>query len=99
MKRFLFLLLIALPLAAETTRYQVRPTYSNIRFSIVKWGVMKEEGQFRDFAGTLDYDPAHPENARIDVLVQAGSLDTKNEGRDKMVRSDDFLDADRYPSL
>ena len=100
MRRALLLfLLIAAPLAADTTRYQVRPTYSNIRFSIVKWTVMKEEGQFRDFAGTLDYDPAHPEQARIDILVQTGSLDTKNETRDKVVRSDDFLDAERYPTL
>ncbi|HEY8134385.1 MAG TPA: YceI family protein [Thermoanaerobaculia bacterium] len=98
-RALLFLFLITTPLAADTARYQVRPTYSNIRFSIVKWSVMKEEGQFRDFAGTLDYDPAHPEQARINILVHSGSLDTKNEMRDKVVRSDDFLDAERYPTL
>jgi len=86
-------------LLAETTHYLIRPTYTNIRFSIVKWGVLKQEGMFRDFAGTLDYDPAHPERARVDVIVQTASLDTKNENRDKVVRSDDFLDANRYPTL
>ena len=100
MKRLLLLLLaLSAPVFAENVRYQVRPVYSNIRFSIVKWGVLKEEGVFRDFAGTLDYDPAHPEKARIDVLVQTASLDTKNEDRDKVVRSPDFLDAGRHPTL
>ena len=55
---------------AETTRYLVRPVYTSIRFSIVKWGVLKEEGVFRDFNGTLEYDPAAPQNARTnDVAV------------------------------
>jgi polyisoprenoid-binding protein YceI len=99
MKRIFLLLLIAAPLAAAPTRYLVRPTYSNVRFSIVKWAVMKEEGVFRDFTGTLDYDPADPAHARIDVVVQAASLDTKNDTRDQVVRSDDFLDAPRFPTL
>ncbi|HYS56210.1 MAG TPA: YceI family protein [Thermoanaerobaculia bacterium] len=99
MQRLLILFFVACPLAAETTRYQVRPVYSNVGFSIVKWGVLKEEGQFREFTGTLDYDPTRPQGAHIDVVVQASSLDTKIEGRDRVVRSDDFLDVDRYPTL
>jgi polyisoprenoid-binding protein YceI len=100
MRRIAFLLLLAASTAhAETTRYLVRPTYTSIRFSIVKWGVMKEEGIFRDFTGTLDFDPAHPEQSRIEITVQAPSIDTKNETRDQVVRSDDFLDVARYPTL
>ncbi|HKB79668.1 MAG TPA: YceI family protein [Thermoanaerobaculia bacterium] len=94
-----FLLFLAAPACAQSTHYLVRPVYSNLRFSIVKWGVMKEEGMFRDFTGTLDYDPAHPEQARIDVVARAASLDTKNETRDHVVRSDDFLDVARYPTI
>ena len=78
MRRLLLILLFAAPLSAETVRYQVRPVYSNIGFSIVKWGVLKEEGQFRDFNGTLDYDPSNPRQARIDVVAQAASLDTSS---------------------
>lgn len=101
MRRSILLLaiLVTQPLCAAPTRYVVRPTYSSIRFTIVKWGVIKDEGIFREFTGTLDYDPADPAHARIDVVVQAASLDTKNDGRDGVVRSDDFLDAARYPTL
>ena len=79
--------------------YQVKPVYTNITFTIVKWKVFKEEGMFRDFSGTLTYDPEHPERASVAIAIQAASLDTKNSGRDSVVKSDDFLDVQRYPTL
>ncbi|MGH9422657.1 MAG: YceI family protein [Thermoanaerobaculia bacterium] len=100
MKRSLLaLLFLTLPVCAAPVRYEVKPTYTSLRFSIVKWGVLKEEGIFRDFDGTLIYDPAHPETARIDVIAQTASLDTKDADRDKVVTSEDFLDAHRYPTI
>ena len=92
-----FFIAFAVPLAAET--YEVRRPYSNIGFSIMKWSVLKEEGVFRAFDGTLQYDAVHPERSRIDVVARAASVDTGHEGRDHALRSDDFLDVDRYPTL
>jgi len=100
MKRAMLLLsLLALPVCAAPTRYYVKPVYTSLRFSIVKWGVLKEEGIFRDFDGMLTYDPAHPEASRIDVVAKAASLDTKNSGRDETVTGEDFLDATHYPTI
>src|SRR5437762_12576555 len=97
MRRLLLVLLFAAAHAsAATTRYLVRPVYSNVGFSIVKWGVLKEEGVFREFNGTLEFDPAAPERSRIDVVEQSATLDTKHDMRDNVVRSDDFLDVQRY---
>ena len=95
----LLLMLLALPVCGEPTRYYVKPVYTSLRFSIVKWGVLKEEGIFRDFDGTLVYDPAHPETSRIDVVAKTASLDTKIDSRDRTVIGSDFLDAQRYPTL
>src|SRR5215212_1721241 len=99
MKRLLAILLFCFPLAAAPTRYEVKPIYSNVRFSIVKWGVLKEEGVFRNFNGTLDYDAEHPERSRIDMVVDAASIDTKNDSRDGTVRGEDFLDVEHYPRM
>lgn len=92
-------LLLACCANAATTHYSVNPTYSSVGFSIVKWSVIKEEGIFRDFSGTLAFDPAHPDSARIDVVVRATSVDTKDSMRDEVVRSDDFLDVNQFPTL
>lgn len=95
----LLLLILTLPVCGQPTSYHVKPVYTSLRFSIVKWGVLKEEGVFRDFDGSLIYDPAHPEAARIDVVAQTASLDTKSHGRDETVTGEDFLDARRFPTL
>jgi len=79
--------------------YELGPTYGHVRFSITKWGVFQEEGSFRDLAGTLDFDPRRPETSRVDVVVQAASIDTNNSTRDSTLRSDDFFDVLKFPTL
>jgi polyisoprenoid-binding protein YceI len=61
--------------------------------------VFKEEGLFQDFNGTMTYSATDPTKCKIDVMVQAASLDTRNASRDKVLRSDDFFDAEKFPTL
>jgi polyisoprenoid-binding protein YceI len=61
--------------------------------------VFKEEGLFQDFSGTLTYSSQDPAKCKIDVTVQAASLDTRSPGRDKVLRSDDFFDTEKFPTL
>lgn len=93
------LLAVAAPALSPDVTYEIRPTYTSITFQVTKWMVMRQEGMFRECSGSLTYDPAHPERARLDVTVQAASLDTRNSGRDKVLRSDDFFDVEKYPAL
>ncbi len=79
--------------------YRISPIYTTLSFTATKWEVFKEEGVFHDFSGTLTYDPANPAACAIDVTVQSASLDTRNDGRDKVLRSDDFFDVAKYPTL
>jgi polyisoprenoid-binding protein YceI len=54
--------------------YAINRSYSTIGFSIYKWIVMKEEGVFREFHGSVHYDPAKPERSHIVITAQAASL-------------------------
>ena len=85
--------------AAAPRTYEVSRTDSDLSFSIVKWQVFKEAGRFRDFSGRMMYDAVNPAASSIEVTVQAASIDTKNSTRDEVLRSDDFFDAARYPTL
>src|SRR5690348_1687474 len=78
------------PSPAKT--YTLSKMYTTLSFTATKWMVFKEEGMFQDFSGTLTYSPVDPARCRIDVTVQAASLDTRAPGRDKVLRSDDFFD-------
>jgi polyisoprenoid-binding protein YceI len=106
------LILTALPLTASARRkasqgattsdakvYSVSKTYTTLSFTATKWMVFKEEGLFQDFSGTLAYSSQDPAKCRIEVTVQSASLDTRNSGRDKVLRSDDFFDVDKFPTL
>jgi hypothetical protein len=84
--------------AAAATTYEISGTYAHVRFTITKWLVFQEEGGFRDLAGTLLFDPQRPDNAHIDVVVQAASIDTNNSTRDRVLRSDDFFDVEKFPT-
>src|SRR5688572_25439552 len=102
MKRWIICALIlaaTAALAAAPGTYEVSRTDSDLSFSVVKWQVFKEEGRFREFSGRMTYEPANPAAASIEVTVQAASIDTKNATRDEVLRSDDFFDVARYPTL
>jgi polyisoprenoid-binding protein YceI len=79
--------------------YRVSKTYTTLEFTVTKWMVFKEQGLFQDFQGQLSYDPQHPEKSRVEVTVQASSIDTREQGRDEVLRSDDFFDVEKYPTL
>jgi polyisoprenoid-binding protein YceI len=70
-----------------------------VSFTVYKWVVLKEEGRFREIAGRVYYDPARPQDSTVDITVNTASLDTNNSERDSKLRSDDFFDVSRYPTM
>ncbi|HEV2491140.1 MAG TPA: YceI family protein [Candidatus Acidoferrales bacterium] len=90
---------LAAPPASQAKNYRISKTYTTLSFTATKWMVFKEEGMFQDFTGSLTYDPADPSACVIDVTVQSASLDTRNSTRDGVLRSDDFFDVAKYPTL
>jgi polyisoprenoid-binding protein YceI len=84
---------------SQAKTYRISKTYTTLSFTATKWMVFKEEGMFQDFTGSLTYDPVDPSASAIDVTVQSASLDTRNSTRDGVLRSDDFFDVAKYPTL
>ena len=85
------------------TATAVRPleidrSHSDVAFQ-VRHLLSKVRGRFTDFAGTIEFDESNPENSRVDVTIQAGSIDTAEPDRDKHLRSADFFDVENYPTL
>jgi polyisoprenoid-binding protein YceI len=77
-----------------TTRWRIDPAHSSVEFRVKNfWGMATVKGGFSRYHGTLDLgaDPA------IELTVEAGSVDTEHEKRDKHLRSLDFFDAETHP--
>lgn len=82
-----------------TGRWIIDPTHSRIGFSTRHAMVAKVRGAFNDVQGDVTYDAQSPDDVRVDVTVQMGSVDTRNELRDEHLRGEDFLDVERYPLM
>jgi polyisoprenoid-binding protein YceI len=59
----------------------------------------KVEGRFRDYDGRILIDRQNPANSRVEVTIQAASIDTGNEKRDADLRSANFFDVEKYPTI
>jgi polyisoprenoid-binding protein YceI len=92
-------LIIPCEVLPQQKLYRVRQEDSHVGFSIYKWMVIKEEGRFREFDGTITYDPNDASALRVEFAVNAKSIDSRNESRDRALRSPDFFDVARHPLL
>jgi len=82
-----------------TGTYTLDPAHTRIGFVARHAMVTKVRGSFDEFAGTAVLDGANPANSRVDVTIEAASIDTRNAQRDEHLRTNDFLDAATYPHI
>ena len=82
-----------------TGTYTVDPAHTRIGFVARHAMVTKVRGLFDEFAGTAVLDGANPANSRVEVTIEAASIDTRNAQRDEHLRSNDFLAMQEYPKI
>ena len=78
--------------------YKIDPVHSAISFK-VRHFFSYVNGSFKKFEGTINVDPDHPEKSSVTATIEAASVDTKNEMRDKDLRSDHFFDVAKYSTI
>jgi len=84
------------PLAGS---WEVDPTHSALEF-VARYAVFTlVRGRFTAFSGTAVIDPLHPDATGVDVEIDASSVDTAMEVRDEHLRSEEFFDVERHPTI
>lgn len=96
----LFAAVLALPAIAvqAAEEYRIDPEHSFIHFRVSHLGIAWVQGRFNRFEGEFRFDEATPADSRVSVTIDATSVDSNHAERDRHLRSDDFLDARRFPS-
>ena len=84
---------------AGTATWKLDSDHAHVEFAVRHLMISKVKGQFTRVDGTLRMDREDPTTARLDVEIDAASVDTRVEQRDEHLRSPDFLDAARFPVL
>ena len=74
-----------------------KDAHAFIQFRISHLGYSYVLGRFNTFSGSFSYDDDDPAAANVEVVVQTDSIDTNHAERDKHLRSDKFLDVERFP--
>ncbi len=79
--------------------YQIDLVHSNIGFSIAHLTISTTKGNFTDYAGTVDFDPANLAASSANVIIQASSINTQDAKRDEHLKSPDFLDVQKFSAV
>src|SRR5215813_1150312 len=85
--------------AAQAGTWQLDPNHSSAQFSVRHLGVSTVRGAFMKVTGSATYDPADPSKNTVDVSIDANSVDTRVQMRDNDLRSPNFLDVQKYPTI
>ena len=96
------LLILAMPVSAHAEGvYMLDRAASIVSFTLYGSAIfkVKKDGYFKDFTGLVSYDPARPADTRVDLTVNAASIDTQNSTQDELLRSGEFFDVAHFPTI
>ena len=79
--------------------YKVDPAHSTIGFAVRHYEINWVDGRFKDFEGTIRYDDKDVTKSSVEFIAKATSIDTGVEARDKHLRTADFFEVEKYPTL
>lgn len=92
-------LALVIPAIAGAATYQLDPVHSSIQFKIRHLTVSNVTGTFNKIKGSATMEGEDPSTLKVDVTIEAASVDTGNEKRDQHLRTPDFLDVAKYPTI
>lgn len=82
-----------------TGDYDIDSAHSRLGFAARHAMVTTVRGAFRTFSGSVHLDEQHPENSHAHVEIDASSITTGSDDRDKHLRSADFFDVETHSTL
>jgi len=84
---------------ARADTWAIDPVHSSIDFSVKHMMLSNVTGEFDKFSGTITANGDDPKSVAIEVTIDAASIDTRAEKRDNHLKSPDFLDVAKYPTI
>jgi polyisoprenoid-binding protein YceI len=75
------------------------PNHTQVEFSAKHLGMMTVRGHFAEVTAGGTVDPEHPERTQVEATINTSSIRTHNQQRDNDLRSSNFLEVDKYPTI
>jgi polyisoprenoid-binding protein YceI len=93
----LALAVLRAPLDAAT--YKIDPAHSSVNFQIAHLRISRVHGRFDRFSGSIEYVAGEPKLWKAEAVIETASINTNVEARDKHLRSPDFFNVEKFPSM
>ena len=87
------------PALAGTTTYKLDPRHSSANFAVTHLMISTVRGEFHSVNGTVVIDDSDITKSSVDVTIDASTVDTREPDRDKDLKSPNFFDVSKYPTL
>lgn len=103
-RRFFIATLSAVLLAgvsafAQTSSWVIDSNHSQVNFQIRHMGVSNVRGSISGVTGTILWDEKNPEKSSVEATIDAKTVTTNNEKRDAHLKSPDFFNVEKFPTL
>ena len=96
---FAFVVLAAVSAFAETTTWYIDPPHSTAHFTVRHMGISNVTGSFTKVSGTANIDSADITKSTVKANIDVSSVDTRVEMRDKDLKSPNFFDVEKFPTM
>jgi len=85
--------------AVPTTTWNIDPAHSSAQFKVRHMMISNVKGEFTHVKGTLKYDSQNVANSYVEASIGAAALNTRDPQRDAHLKSPDFFDVEKFPTL
>jgi polyisoprenoid-binding protein YceI len=92
---------LALAVAAQASAevWTIDPAHTIASFTVRHMMITNVTGAFEATAGAIDYTPGNAGATKADITIESKSINTRNARRDTHLRSDDFINVEKYPAI
>jgi len=90
---------LAVPIAASADTWNIDPVHSTVEFTVRHMTISSVRGQFDKVAGTITAKDKDPSSVSIEATIDTASIDTRSSDRDADLKSANFLDVAKYPTM
>src|SRR5271165_3215041 len=84
---------------AEVHTWNIDPNHTAAPFSVRHMGISTVRGAFTKVSGSAQYDPSNPSKTSVEATIEAASVDTRVSMRDDDLRSANYFDVAKYPTI
>src|SRR3954447_3775550 len=85
--------------ASQAAIYEIDPAHSRAHFKVRHLMVSNVRGEFSRVSGSVIYDPSDLSKSKIEAVIEASTISTSEVQRDEHLKSPDFLDVAKYPTI